>query len=315
MKIATMTAVLLTVATAAGAQVMVHDRDAKAAQEHQLQILTEKIAATGAYVSVQTHPVTGAPYSGEATTETIQVLADGNRIVRRTTARVYRDGSGRTRRETIGPDGQLTSVLISDPARGTSFVFDPASNTAHRSGVATYTVMADGRGEGTSSSSATTYHVTADGKREAELKAQQMTELKLKQAAELKAAQETETRPHATGAAGGMVTSVGPVSWVTAGHAIAGAEPPKTEDLGQQVIEGVTAKGTRTTTVIPAGAIGNELPITVTSEEWKAVDLKVLVMTKHSDPRSGETTYRLTGIVRGEPNPSLFEPPAGVTVK
>jgi hypothetical protein len=88
-----------------------------------------------------------------------------------------------------------------------------------------------------------------------------------------------------------------------------------TEDLGQQVIEGVTVKGTRTTTVIPAGAIGNEQPITVTSEEWFSPDLKVLVMTKHADPRSGETTYRLTTIARGEPIPSLFELPAGVTIK
>jgi hypothetical protein len=67
--------------------------------------------------------------------------------------------------------------------------------------------------------------------------------------------------------------------------------------------------------VIPAGAIGNELPITVTSEEWLSPDLKVLVMTKHADPRSGETTYRLTGITRSEPDPSLFELPAGMTIK
>jgi len=53
----------------------------------------------------------------------------------------------------------------------------------------------------------------------------------------------------------------------------------------------------------------------VTSEEWTSVDLKVLVMTKHNDPRSGETTYRLTGITRGEPSPLLFDPPAGVIVK
>jgi hypothetical protein len=101
---------------------------------------------------------------------------------------------------------------------------------------------------------------------------------------------------------------------VAAGSAGAASTATK-EDLGQQVIEGVTARGTRTTTVIPAGAIGNELPITVTSEEWLSPDLKVLVMTKHADPRSGETTYRLTGITRSEPDPSLFELPAGMTIK
>jgi len=107
---------------------------------------------------------------------------------------------------------------------------------------------------------------------------------------------------------------VGPITWVTAGSA--GTTAPATkEDLGEQVVEGVMAKGTRTTIVIPAGAIGNEQPITVTSEEWFSPDLKVLVMTKHADPRSGETTYRLTDISRGEPDASLFDLPAGVTIR
>ena len=33
-------------------------------------------------------------------------------------------------------------------------------------------------------------------------------------------------------------------------------------------------------------------------------------MTHHSDPRSGESTYRLTNIVRAEPDQSLFMLPA-----
>jgi hypothetical protein len=41
----------------------------------------------------------------------------------------------------------------------------------------------------------------------------------------------------------------------------------------------------------------------------------VLVMTHHIDPRLGESSYRLTNIVRGEPDPSLFQVPAGFTVK
>ena len=65
------------------------------------------------------------------------------------------------------------------------------------------------------------------------------------------------------------------------------------EDLGTQVIEGVVATGTRTTTTIAAGSIGNEQPILIVSEQWFSADLKVLVMTKHSDPRSGETSLSL----------------------
>lgn len=87
------------------------------------------------------------------------------------------------------------------------------------------------------------------------------------------------------------------------------------EDLGSQSIEGVMATGSRTTTVVPAGQIGNAQEIRVISEQWFSDDLQVLVMTRHSDPRSGENTYRLRNIVRAEPDPSLFAPPADYTVQ
>jgi hypothetical protein len=90
---------------------------------------------------------------------------------------------------------------------------------------------------------------------------------------------------------------------------------PRTEQLGQQVIEGVMAEGTRTTTIIPARAIGNEQPITIVAEQWFSPDLQVLVATKHSDPRSGETVYRLVNILRGEQDRALFEVPADYTFK
>jgi hypothetical protein len=84
-----------------------------------------------------------------------------------------------------------------------------------------------------------------------------------------------------------------------------------TEQLGMQNIEGVDCEGTRTTTTIPAGAIGNERPIEIVYEKWYSKDLQMIVYSKHSDPRFGEQTYRLTNINRSEPDPSLFEVPAG----
>jgi hypothetical protein len=99
------------------------------------------------------------------------------------------------------------------------------------------------------------------------------------------------------------------------GRGGAAAGDSKTESLGQKMIEGVMADGTRTTTVIAAGAIGNVQPITIVSEQWFSEDLQVLVLTRHSDPRSGESTYRLTGIVRAEPDRSLFEVPPDYTVR
>ena len=93
--------------------------------------------------------------------------------------------------------------------------------------------------------------------------------------------------------------------------------PPKPviESLGKQFMEGVEADGTRTTFTIPAGQIGNELPISVVSERWYSPELKALVMSRQSDPRFGETTYRLTNIARGEPSPSLFEVPSDFTIE
>jgi hypothetical protein len=312
MKTTVMVTVMMTLAAAASAQVMVYETSARAAKEQQLQILTEKTPASGVYVSFETQPVTGAPYSAEAVTETVQALADGNRIVRRTTARIYRDGKGRTRRETLGPDGEIKSITISDPSTGRSYMIDPGTNTVRGAGMATYVTSGSGSGGVAGGGGSFAYFLSTEAKQQAELKAKQQVDADPKARQEAEVTAELKARL-ATGQAT-AVTSVGPVNWVASTASSAG-EPPTKEDLGQQVVEGVTAKGTRTTTVIPAGAIGNELQISIISEEWFSADLKVLVMTKHADPRSGETTYRLTGITRGEPNPSLFEPPAGVIVK
>jgi hypothetical protein len=80
-------------------------------------------------------------------------------------------------------------------------------------------------------------------------------------------------------------------------------------------MEGVAVEGKRVTRTIPAGQIGNTQPIEITSEVWISPDLQVTVMSKHSDPRFGETTYQLTGIQRAEPDHSLFEIPPGYAVK
>jgi hypothetical protein len=88
----------------------------------------------------------------------------------------------------------------------------------------------------------------------------------------------------------------------------------KKEDLGTQTIGGVVAQGTRVTHTIPAGQIGNEKPITIVHESWYSNDLQVQVMSKHSDPWSGETTYTLTNIQRSEPAASLFAVPSDYTI-
>jgi hypothetical protein len=88
----------------------------------------------------------------------------------------------------------------------------------------------------------------------------------------------------------------------------------KAEDLGTQTVNSVIAKGSRTTHTIPAGTIGNSLPIQSVRETWMAADLKVPVMEKTTDPRFGTRTTQLTQINRGEPDASLFQIPADYTV-
>lgn len=88
----------------------------------------------------------------------------------------------------------------------------------------------------------------------------------------------------------------------------------KTESLGTQVIEGVTAQGTRTTLVVPAGQMGNEQPLTIVSERWYSPDLQTVVLSKRSDPRTGDTVMRMTNVSRAEPSPTQFQVPSDFQV-
>jgi hypothetical protein len=86
------------------------------------------------------------------------------------------------------------------------------------------------------------------------------------------------------------------------------------ESLGTQVIEGISAEGSRTTVVYPVGALGNDRPITVTTETWRSPELNLVVLSKSSDPRNGDSTTKLTNISRAEPDPALFQVPSDYEV-
>ena len=84
--------------------------------------------------AVEARITPGRPYSADAITESTQALADGNRIARKSMARVYRDSEGRTRREQMNDSGVVESISIVDPVGGTSFVLQPETRTAYRDG-------------------------------------------------------------------------------------------------------------------------------------------------------------------------------------
>jgi hypothetical protein len=87
------------------------------------------------------------------------------------------------------------------------------------------------------------------------------------------------------------------------------------ELLGTEVIEGVAAEVRRTTTTWAVGSVGNDREIVATKETWFSRELGVVMLMKTSDPRSGDTTTKLTDISRVEPNPALFMPPVDYTIK
>jgi hypothetical protein len=85
--------------------------------------------------------VTGAPFSATISTQTTQVLADGNRIDRTTSGTIARDSQGRTRRDmtlpAIGPwntSGQAAPhvVFINDRVAGTQYILQPDKKVARK---------------------------------------------------------------------------------------------------------------------------------------------------------------------------------------
>jgi hypothetical protein len=89
---------------------------------------------------------------------------------------------------------------------------------------------------------------------------------------------------------------------------------PKSESLGQQTIEGVNAEGTRMTSTIEAGQIGNDRPIQIVDERWYSHDIETAVKWTHSDPRTGQESLQLTNISRTEPSSDLFQVPANYQI-
>jgi hypothetical protein len=98
------------------------------------------------------------------------------------------------------------------------------------------------------------------------------------------------------------------------GSAAAAGDNPVVQDLGFRTIEGLRAQGTRTTTTIAAGAIGNLQPIEIVSERWFSPELQMPVLVTRRDPRNGDTTYRLTNVVRAEQPDALFTVPSGYEI-
>lgn len=301
--------------------------------------------------------VKNSPFSADEEKESVQTLADGNRIVRKSTGKIYRNSEGRVRREMKGGQGDMLGTTFSigggtwieNPAQGHKIMLDDAMKTAKIVRVEDGKVTINGKpvapGDPNVKIVEKISKVTSDGKNTTEavvvennngvVTTRPMTdEEKAAFKEKMKSAKPGESLKEVvidsdavtisggsggvgsgvTGHSGGTMIArsvggqnIGGLAFITESNKY----DSKTEELGTRDFDGVSATGTRKTTTIPAGAVGNERPIEIVYERWYSKELGMTVYSKNIDPRFGEQTYRLTNINRSEPDPSLFTVPQG----
>ena len=275
---------------------------ARTGEAHEMQMAMAPQSHTFRFIATEAglehQVVKNAPYSAERITETTRTLADGTRIDRETTSRFYRDSDGRTRREQtldmIGPWSSAseapTTIIINDPVAGETLILNPADKTARKMSVVEHVESFEG------SENTEHLHALEEGaEHEGPSQVVWAHKMKMKGGALL-------TREHDFTAVGERALSL---------HMEGATEE---ESLGERTIEGVVTEGTRIIKTIPAGQIGNDRPITVVSERWYSPELQAVVLSETKDPVSGDVTYRLINVQRGDPSPSLFQLPADYTV-
>lgn len=230
-------------------------------------------------------PVTEAPYQAEKVSRSVQKLGDGTVITNETRGLIARDAQGRIREDlNIVHSGQvngrqrdvsLQSATVGDPVKHSILIWT---------------------GE--------------DTKIAMEMQMPSLPTLpKVSMGGVVGMAPPPPPPP-----VGGVRVNNLPRA-VGLGSAAGPKDDVRTEDLGQQSIEGVLVTGKRTTTTIPLGKVGNDRPIVVVHEEWQSPELKILVKTIDTDPRTGEQTMELQQLVRTDPSAALFQVPAGYKVQ
>ena len=247
-------------------------------------------------------PFTGAPYSAQRVTESVQIGSDGTRFTTNFQQEtVYRDSQGRTRTERPmmpGPRNRNAFdspilVEISDPVAGIGYTLDTQHKVAHR-----YTVESAPVRPRVSANRAGSAAVSSGSGVTGGISGEFSTSV---------------APPGSAGGGGGgrgIIGSPGVMSM----QSVDAPPLPTHEDLGLQTIEGVLAKGSRQVTTWPVGSQGNDRPFQSTNENWYSEELGLMILNKSADPRQGEHTTRLINISRAEPAASLFAPPPDYSV-
>ena len=107
--------------------------------------------------------------------------------------------------------------------------------------------------------------------------------------------------------------TVPPGNWAQQPKASSGNNV-RLEDLGASALDGIDVHGYRRTITLSTESTGTGKPVTVVDEYWYSEELRINLLSKHSDPRTGDITITVTHLNRAEPDADLFEIPQGYKV-
>ncbi len=291
--------------------------------------------------------VKGNPYSARETREFKQTLSDGTQINRVSTRLLARDGEGRTRQELRQTDGSAR-VFINDPVAKRAHIIDPQRRmacsapfdgdaindcfvklrgdwqplgfvfSAGRNGIPMMTSKDDvqvnvrssakiidlthgqsaggaGRTFSWSSSGPGRVEVSPDGR-----------------SVTLNDMPAPPSPPSPPTAPTPPTPPTPPNVRTPLTDAAKGVKDAKlVREKTNAVYEGLKVDVDRSVETIPAGAMGNNRAIETINERFFSPDLKMMVYSKRSDPRSGEFIYRISEIRRSEPDAAQFQIPSG----
>lgn len=290
--------------------------------------------------------IKNAPYRAEVVNEAVQILNDGNQIIKRNTQMTYRDSAGRTRMEITDNNGAVSSIAIHDAVEKTSYYLIPKNKTATkisidpnfqkrigelrekakeigRDGRSTLITRSPGeemvisrverpRGIGSTGSASATEEVRINVIRASD--DERVSVIKLgERFGESGAIRIDSSTMAGLGGLNQNLAGLGALSTTFADRAW--AAKATTKELGTKDIDGIRAEGKLRAYTIPADELGNKNPITVSTETWVSPELQITLYSKHSDPRTGDKIYRLQNIKRSEQSLDLFNVPEGYQVK
>jgi hypothetical protein len=235
--------------------------------------------AIGPFFSAEPSTTPGQPFSAVGQTQTVSEFVDGNRIVRTNMVRYYRDGQGRIRVE---------RDAFSRGAFSTTSTGKPNAVVIDTKVIEIEDPVTNERINLSPQAKVATVFKMPQGVKPAQAGPAMQLEM--------------------TGTFGLLGFGIG--IGAQGGN---GASSVETTSLGQKLVNGVMATGTRTVRTIPAGVVGNEKPISRTLEEWKSTGLGLPVQIIEQSSIGETLTYNLQDVQEVEPDPSLFTVPANYT--